>query len=146
MYRTLGQYEQALAQAQRIAEAEPDDLMAALDVAELSLEVGQLDEAVAAFQRLRELDDVPGHEAYPLHGMIKAEIQREGWQRALALAREAPAQRLAGTHGQPDRLPPGAGWGTGRAGAHARGGRRRAERIAVRVPPHARRRPPSRLG
>ncbi len=90
MYRTLGQYDQALAQAQRIAEAEPDDLMAALDVAELSLEVGQLDEAVAAFQRLRELDDVPGHEAYPLRGMIKAEIQREGWQRALALAREVP--------------------------------------------------------
>jgi Flp pilus assembly protein TadD len=89
MYRTLGQYEEALAQAQRIAEAEPDDLVAALDVAELSLEVGQLDEAVAAFGRLRELDDVPGHEIYPLHGTIKAEIQREDWQRALALAREA---------------------------------------------------------
>jgi Flp pilus assembly protein TadD len=90
MYRTLGHYDQALAQAQRIAEAEPEDLMAALDVAELSLEVGQLDEAVAAFGRLRELDDVPGHEVYPLHGIIKAEIQREEWQRALALAREAP--------------------------------------------------------
>jgi Flp pilus assembly protein TadD len=90
MYRMLGQYEDALTQAQRIAEAEPDDLVAALDVAELSLEVGQLDEAVTAFERLRELDDVPGHEIYPLHGMIRAEIQREQWQRALALAREAP--------------------------------------------------------
>lgn len=90
MYRTLGHYEEALTQAQRIAEAEPEDLMAALDVAELSLEVGQLDEAVAAFQRLRELDDVPGHEAYPLHGMIKTELQREDWQRALQLAGEAP--------------------------------------------------------
>ncbi len=89
MYRTLGQYEEALVQARRIAEAEPEDLVAALDVAELSLTVGDLDEAVAAFQRIRELDDVPGHEAYPLHGMIKAEMQREHWQRALELAREA---------------------------------------------------------
>lgn len=90
MYRTLGQPEEALAQAQRIIEAEPDDLIATLDVAELSLAVGQLDEAVGAFQRLRELDDVSGHEVYPLHGIIKAEIQREQWHRALELAREAP--------------------------------------------------------
>jgi Flp pilus assembly protein TadD len=90
MYRTLGHPDQALAQAQRIAEAEPGDLIAALDVAELSLEVGQLDEAVAAFERLRELDDVPGHEAYPLHGILKAELARESWRRALELAREAP--------------------------------------------------------
>ncbi len=89
MYRTLGQYDEALAQARRIAEAEPDEVMAVLDVAELSLVVGQLDEAVAAFQRIRELDDVPGNETYPLHGMIKVEIQRENWQRALEFAREA---------------------------------------------------------
>ncbi len=96
MYRMLGHYEDALAQARRIAEAEPDDLLGALDVAELSLEVGQLDEAVAAFQRLRELDDAPGHELYPLHGMLKAEIQREQWQRALELAREAPLSDAEG--------------------------------------------------
>lgn len=90
MYRTLGQYEEALAQARRIAEAEPDDLIATLDVAELSLEVGQFDEAAAAFERLRGLDDVPGNEAYPLHGLIKTELQRERWQQALELAREAP--------------------------------------------------------
>jgi Flp pilus assembly protein TadD len=89
MYRTLGQHDEALAQARRIAEAEPDDVMAALDVAELSVTVGQLDEAIAAFGRLRELDDVPGHEAYPLHGMIQAEMRRENWDRALELAREA---------------------------------------------------------
>jgi tetratricopeptide (TPR) repeat protein len=89
MYRTLGQYEEALAQARLIAEAEPEELMAALDVAELSLEVGHPDEAFTAFARLRELDDVPGHETYPLHGMIKAEMQREHWQHALELARDA---------------------------------------------------------
>jgi tetratricopeptide (TPR) repeat protein len=65
MYRTLGHHEEALAQAQRIAEAEPDDVMAALDVAELSLELGRIDEAVAAFDRVRELDDTPGLEASP---------------------------------------------------------------------------------
>jgi Flp pilus assembly protein TadD len=96
LYRTLGHYEDALAQAQRIAEAEPEDLVAALDVAELSLAVGQVDEGVAAFERLRALDDVPGHEVYPLHGMIKAEIQREDWQRALALAHEAPVSDSEG--------------------------------------------------
>ena len=42
---------------------------------------------VAAFERLRELDDVPGHEAYPLHGMIQAEIQRDELAAAPALAR-----------------------------------------------------------
>ncbi len=96
MYRTLGQYDEALAQARRIAEAEPDDLMATLDVAELSLQVGQFDEAAAAFERLRELDDVPGNEAYPLHGLIKTEIEREQWQRALELAREAPVSDSEG--------------------------------------------------
>jgi Flp pilus assembly protein TadD len=90
MYRTLGHYEEALAAAQRIAEAEPEDLVAALDVAELSLEVGQLEQAVTAFERLRALDDVPGHEIYPLHGMIKTAIEREDWQGALELARTAP--------------------------------------------------------
>jgi Flp pilus assembly protein TadD len=89
MYRTLGQYEEALAQARLIAEAEPEEPMAALDVAELSLEVGNPDEAFTAFARLREIDDVPGHETYALHGMIKAEIQREHWQHALELAHEA---------------------------------------------------------
>jgi len=101
MYRTLGHYEDALAHAQRIAESEPEDLIAALDVAELSLEVGRLDEAVAAFERLRALDDVPGHETYPLHGAIKAEIQRENWQRALALAHEAP---VSDSEGRPVNL------------------------------------------
>ena len=96
MYRTRGQYEEALAQAQRIAEAAPDEVMATLDVAELSLELGRLDDAVAAFQRLRELDEVPGHEVYPLHGMIKAELQRESWQRALQLAREAASADAQG--------------------------------------------------
>ena len=60
MYRTLGQYEEALAQAQRIAEAEPDDLMAALDVAELSLAGRPARRGGGAFERVRELDDVPG--------------------------------------------------------------------------------------
>ena len=96
MYRTLGHYDEALLQARRIAQDAPEDLMAALDVAELSLEVGQLDEALAAFERLRQLDDVPGHEAYPLHGMIKAEIRRGDWRRALALAREAPVSDSEG--------------------------------------------------
>jgi Flp pilus assembly protein TadD len=89
MYRLFGQYEDALAQARLIAEATPDDVLAWLDVAELSLEVGRLDEARSAFERLRELDDVPGHEAYPLHGIMQVEIRREQWPAASELAAQA---------------------------------------------------------
>ena len=85
MYRSFGQYDEALAQAQRVADAVSDDLLAWLDLAELSLQVGQLDEAASAFERIREIDDVPGREAYPLHGLLLVEIRREQWQRAKEL-------------------------------------------------------------
>jgi tetratricopeptide (TPR) repeat protein len=91
MYRAVGQPEEALAAAARIAEAAPDDALAALDVAELSLELGRLDEAVAAYERVRALDDIIDHEVYALQGMIAAEMARERWEPALALAREAVA-------------------------------------------------------
>lgn len=91
MYRSFGQHEDALAQARRLVDAVPDDVLTWLDVAELSLGLGRLDEAQSAFARLRELDDVPGHEAYPLHGMIQVEIQREQWEKASELAAQAAA-------------------------------------------------------
>lgn len=91
MYRTLGRYEEAVAQAKRLAEAVPGDPLAWLDVAELSLEVKQFDQARQAFERLRELDDVPGHEAYPLHGMLQVAIRREQWDLAEELVDEAAA-------------------------------------------------------
>jgi Flp pilus assembly protein TadD len=89
MYRSFGQYEQALAQARRIAEAAPDDALARLDVAELSVAAGRLDEAREAFERLRELDDDPGHEGYPLRGLLKVEISAERWDRARELSQQA---------------------------------------------------------
>ncbi|HYB30869.1 MAG TPA: tetratricopeptide repeat protein [Solirubrobacteraceae bacterium] len=91
MYRSMGQYEDALTQARRVAEATPEDTIAWLDVAELSLQTGQLDEARAAFERLRELDEIPGHEAYPLHGMIQVEVARERWEPAGDLVDQAAA-------------------------------------------------------
>jgi Flp pilus assembly protein TadD len=91
MYRSVGQPQEALNAAVRVAEAAPDDALAALDVAELSLEVGLHDDAVAAFARVRDLDDIPDHEVYALQGMIAAEIARERFDAALALAREAAA-------------------------------------------------------
>jgi Flp pilus assembly protein TadD len=89
MYRSFGQDEQALEQARRLAEAAPGDIVARLDVAELSLAVGNLDQAREAFDALRDLDDVPGHEAYPLHGLIRVEIAQEHWDQALELATQA---------------------------------------------------------
>jgi Flp pilus assembly protein TadD len=91
MYRSFGRYEEAAAQAKRLAQAVPDDALAWLDVAELTLEVGQLDEARAAFERLRELDDVPGHEAYPIHGMLRVAVRGDEWERAQQLADQAAA-------------------------------------------------------
>ena len=91
MYRALERPEEALAAARQVADAAPDDLVAALDVAELSLEVGKLDDAAQAFARVRELDQLPDHEVYALHGQIEVEIRREAFETALELVREATA-------------------------------------------------------
>jgi tetratricopeptide (TPR) repeat protein len=91
MYRSAGQFAEALAQAERLAEAAPDDVLGWLDVAELSLVCGHLDQSLSAFERIRELDDVPGHEVYPLHGLIQVEIRREDWERARQLADQIAA-------------------------------------------------------
>jgi Flp pilus assembly protein TadD len=89
MYRSFGQNEEALAQARRLVDAAADDIPAWIDVAELSLAVGDLEQARVAFERLRDLDEVPGHEAYPLHGLIRVEICREQWGPAEALAAQS---------------------------------------------------------
>jgi len=91
MYRTLGQPDAALAAAVKVAEAERENTLAALDVAELSLELGSLDEAARAFERVRAVDELADHDVYALHGMIQIELAREGFERALELAREASA-------------------------------------------------------
>ena len=81
MYRTLGQPEEALAAARQVADAAPDDLVAALDVAELALEVGELDEAAQALARTQEVDALPDSD-------VEAELRREAVAAALELARE----------------------------------------------------------
>jgi tetratricopeptide (TPR) repeat protein len=91
MYRAVGQLEEALAAARKIADAMPDNALAALDVAELSLQTGKADDAVEAFGRLRDTADLPEDEVAALQGMVKAELERGGEERALELAREAGA-------------------------------------------------------
>jgi Flp pilus assembly protein TadD len=91
MYRAMGETREALTVAKQVADAAPDDVPAVLDVADLSVEAGDLEGAVAAFGRLREIDTVPGNEVYAIHGMIEAEAARESWDRALELSREACA-------------------------------------------------------
>ena len=91
IHRSLDQPEEALAAAHRVADAAPDDVVVALDVAELSLEVGKLDDAADAFARIREVDERPDHDLYALHGQIEVEIRREAFAAALELAREATA-------------------------------------------------------
>ena len=89
MYRSFGQFAEALAQARKLATSMPDDALSWLDVAELSLQLGHFDESSETFARLRDIDDVPGHEVYPLHGMIEVEIRRPDWARATELTEQA---------------------------------------------------------
>jgi tetratricopeptide (TPR) repeat protein len=96
MYRTLGEPEEALASARKVAEADPENPLALLDVAELALLTGNTQEAAERFARLREVVDVPDEEVGALHGMIRAELARGDAQRALELAREAGAIDVVG--------------------------------------------------
>jgi len=91
MYRSLGQPEEALAHAVKVFEADPGDRLYALDVAELSLETGKLDDATTALHRLREIVDSEEEEVCALHGMILVELERGDSARALELARDALA-------------------------------------------------------
>ena len=127
----------------------------ALDVAELSLETGQLDEALEAFERIREMVDLPDHEVYALHGMIQVELRaRQRRARARAGARGARDRHRrahrgrAGAPGGRDRRRPapddarrvGSPIAAGRPPTRA-GGRGRARAVAARAPAHARRGP-----
>jgi len=89
LYGSAGHDERAYELAQQRLEAVPEDVMAALDVAERALALDRLDDAVSAFGRVRAIDDVPEHEVYAYHGQIEAEVRRERWRRALDLAVDA---------------------------------------------------------
>jgi tetratricopeptide (TPR) repeat protein len=87
-YRRLGCPEDALEAARTLAET--DDPLAVIDVSDLALELDRLDEAEAAFRRLRGFDDEPEHEVpYAHHGLIEIEIRRGHWRSALDLAVDA---------------------------------------------------------
>lgn len=89
MYREAGRAEDALAAGRKVISYRPADIATAIDVAELTLELNRLEEAVEAFRWLRDVDDEPDHEVYAVHGMIEAEIRRERWRPALDLAVDA---------------------------------------------------------
>ena len=120
----MGQPEEALAAATRIAEAAPDDTMAMLDVAELSLELGRHDEALAAFERMRAIDDLPDHEVYALHGhdrrsssTARVATARSSWPRGAPRCdrgRSADDARLHLEGGGEDEPPPSASRSTPR--------------------------------
>ena len=79
MYREIGQPEEALAAAVKIAEASPSDTKALLDVAELNARARPATtRPQQAFERIREVDELPDHEVYALHGMIQLELAPRG--------------------------------------------------------------------
>jgi len=84
-----GRGDDAFEAASAVADAQPDDPLAALEVADLALDLGRLDEAENALRHLRTIDDDPAHEVYTVHGLIEVELRRERWRRALDLAVEA---------------------------------------------------------
>jgi Flp pilus assembly protein TadD len=91
MQREAGDLRAALETAMRLLQHHPDDLLAAIDVAHAYLELEEYDDAVAAFRRLRRLDDEPGHQVFAFHGIIEAEARAGHWRRALDHAIEATA-------------------------------------------------------
>jgi tetratricopeptide (TPR) repeat protein len=91
-----GRAEDAFDAASAVADAQPEDPLAVLELAELALDVGRLDEAASAFQRLRSVDDDPSHEIYAFHGLIEVELRRADWRRALDLAVDATRVDRAG--------------------------------------------------
>jgi tetratricopeptide (TPR) repeat protein len=91
MYRSFGELDKALTQARAVAEAVPDDPLTAFDVADLSLQLERYGDAAEAFDRLRGIDDVPGHEVFPVHGLLAVAVARGDWATALQLARQVSA-------------------------------------------------------
>lgn len=89
MYREAGRAEDALTAGRKVISYRPGDIATAIDVADLTLELNRLEEAVEAFRWLRDVDDEPDHEVYAVHGMIEAEMRRERWRPALDLAVDA---------------------------------------------------------
>jgi tetratricopeptide (TPR) repeat protein len=89
MYREAGRAEAALAAAGQILARQPEDVRALVESADLNLALGNLDEAVSAYRRLRSVDNELHHAVYAYHGLIEAEMKREQWRRALDLAVDA---------------------------------------------------------
>lgn len=89
MYREANRFEDALRAGRKVVAYRPEDVLTALDVAELTLALDRMEEAVEAFRWLRDIDDEPDHEVYAVHGMIEAELRRERWRAALDLAVDA---------------------------------------------------------
>lgn len=89
MYRETNRLEDALRVGRKVVAYRPEDALTALDVAELTLALDRMEEAVEAFRWLRDIDDEPDHEVYAVHGMIEAELRRERWRAALDLAVDA---------------------------------------------------------
>ena len=98
VYRDMGQFPQALAIAQRIWETDPEAVLSGLDVAELSLSVGDFDAAEQVYDQLLEIDD-EGHEAFIRYGQLGVALKREQW-----IARVG-AGRLGGAAGAVRALP-----------------------------------------
>lgn len=89
MARAAGDRGTALEGARRLAEQDPKDVLAALDVAELLLAEGDHRAAAAAFYRLRSADTDEGHEVYACHGQAEALVRSENWRQALDVAIDA---------------------------------------------------------
>ncbi|MDQ1443824.1 MAG: Tetratricopeptide repeat, partial [Acidimicrobiaceae bacterium] len=89
MARAAGANGTALEAARRLAEQDPKDVLAALDVAELLLAEGDNRAAAAAFYKLRSADVDDGHEAYACHAQAEALVRDENWRQALDVGIDA---------------------------------------------------------
>ena len=110
-----------------------------LELAELALDMGRLDEASSAFQRLRSVDDDPSHEVYAFHGLIEVELAPRGLATRARPGRRRDARRPARPH-RPTSSPSSSRRSSAQAerpGPGARAGRVRAGALPRRAPPPA---------
>src|SRR5262245_9932413 len=89
IHRRSGRLQDSLTAAKELSDARPDDVLAALQVADLALALERLDDARAAFSRVRSHDEDPDHDVYSFHGLIEVELREGRWRRALDLAVDA---------------------------------------------------------
>src|SRR5438093_1555105 len=76
MLRTAEEPSAALAKVREVMAQQVDDPVTLVDIADLQVAAGRLDDALVTYRRLGDVEG-EGHRIFAWHGMIGVEIRRE---------------------------------------------------------------------